>query len=93
MRKIWVFLLAAAAFAVGAVGAMGFIGYSGSLTGMRIACELLDTAEAKNIFTRQQRTDVVERVEQTMRKYSPSDKAGAESFGQMMKGCPIQQRR
>lgn len=91
MRKIWVFLLATLACAVGAIWTMSQIGQSGSNTGMRISCELLETAETSKIFTKEQRKDVVERVQRKLESYSGNgDKKAAEWIGQQLHaGCPI----
>jgi hypothetical protein len=91
MRKRWVFLLAALAFAVGASWSLVRIGRAGSNTTMRIACELLETADTSSILTREQRNDVVERVQRKLQSYSgDGDKKAAEWIGQQFRaGCPI----
>ena len=62
MRKIWVFLLAIVAFGIGAFGAAAYSGAVGSFASVRIACELLNTAEANGILVPQQRADVIDRT-------------------------------
>ena len=91
MRKIWVFLLAVLAFAVGAFWTMSRIGQSDSRTAMRIACELLNTAETSKTLTKEQRGEVVERVQRKLQSYSGNgDKKAAEWIGQhLTAGCPI----
>jgi hypothetical protein len=88
MRKIWVFLLAAVALVVGGFGAMLYGGIAGSFGGIRIACELLETAERAAILDKAQRADVVERVLQTMRKGAGTDAKAVELLEQMKTGCP-----
>jgi hypothetical protein len=91
MRKRWVFLLAVLALAVGASWSLERIGRSGSNTTMRIACELLETADTSRILTKEQRNDVVERVQRKLESYSgDGDKKAAEWIGQQFgAGCPI----
>ena len=91
MRKRWVVLLTVLAFAVAAYWTMGQIGGSMSRTGLHIACELLDTAEASKILTKEQRNEVIERVQKRMRKYSgDSELKPAEWLGAQLKAsCPI----
>ena len=89
MRKIWVFLLAAIALILGAGGTLVYGGISGSFGGIRIACEVLDTAESSDTFDKTQRADVVERVVRQMRKSAPgTDPKAVEMIGQLKTGCP-----
>ena len=92
MRKIWVFLLAAIALVLGGFGTFVYGGISGSFAGIRIACEVLDTAEGSGILDKTQRADVVERFVQQMRKSKSSPDAQSlktlELFEQMKTGCP-----
>jgi len=63
MRKTWVFLLAALAFAAGAFGTMAYVDRTSKAAGMHNACEMLNRAEASKALTRQQRNDIVEHVQ------------------------------
>jgi hypothetical protein len=88
MRKIWVFLLAAVALVVGGFGALVYGGFSGSFAGIRIGCELLETAEGSSILDKTQRADVVERVLQAMRKGAGTDSKAVQLLEEMKTGCP-----
>ena len=88
MRKFWVFLLAAIAFASGTIASLAYTGMTGSFASFRIACELLNTAEAAGMLGRAQRADVVDRVIREMRKSaSGPDPKGLELVGQLKTGC------
>lgn len=88
MRKFWVFLLAAIAFALGTFATLAYSGTAGSLASFRIACELLDTAEAAGMLERAQRAVVVDRVIREMRKSaSDPDPQGIQLIGQLKTGC------
>lgn len=88
MRKIWVLLLAAVALVVGGFGATVYGSIAGGLGGIRIACELLETAEKAAMLDKAQRADVVERVLQTMRQSAGTDAKGVQFLEQMKTGCP-----
>jgi hypothetical protein len=89
VRKLWVFLLAAIAFASGAFATLIYSGVAGSFASFTIACELLNTAEASGMLQRAQRTNVVDRVILEMRKSgSDPDPRGVELVGQLKVGCP-----
>lgn len=88
MRKIWVFLLAAIAFASSAVATLTYSVVTGSFASFRIGCELLSTAESAGLLERAQRTEVVDRVLREMRKSgSGAHPRGEEYIGQMRTGC------
>jgi hypothetical protein len=89
MRKLWVFLLAMPALALGGFVAIAYQGAVGSLASLRIACELLNTAERAGFLTRAQRADVVERSIREMRKASSTgDEKLVEMMEQFKAGCP-----
>jgi len=89
MRRIWVLLLAVVAYAMGAFGTMAYLGGNYSVTGMRIGCELLDRAEALGLLTKQQRANVVERVQKDIQRTSKTGDAETVSFiGKFKNGCP-----
>jgi hypothetical protein len=89
MRKLWVFLLAIPALALGAFLALAYQGAVGSLASIRIACELLNTAERAGLMTRAQRADVVERTLMEMRKTAPdTDPKALGIMEQLKTGCP-----
>jgi hypothetical protein len=89
MRKVWVFLLATVAFAIGAFVAVAYSGAKGSLASLRIACELLNTAEGTGMLDRAQRADVVDRAIREMHKSSAQPDTQITDFvGQFKTGCP-----
>jgi hypothetical protein len=89
VRKFWVFLLAAIAFVSGAFATLAYSGMAGSFASFRIACELLNTAEAAGMLKREQRADVVDRVIGEMRKSgSDPNPQGVELVAQLKTGCP-----
>ena len=88
MRKIWVFLLAIVAFGIGAFGAAAYSGAVGSFASVRIACELLNTAEANGILVPQQRADVIDRTIRELRKGSRVDTELTQFIEQFKTGCP-----
>jgi hypothetical protein len=89
MRKIWVFLLATIAAAVGAFGGLAYTGAKGSLASFRIGCELLNTAEGASVLDKGQRADVVDRVIREMQKTASSGELqGVDLVEQLKTGCP-----
>ena len=89
VRKFWVFLLAAIAFASGAIATLAYSGAAGSFASFRIACELLNSAQAAGMLEKAQRADVVDRVIGEMRKSgSDPNPRGVELVGQLKMGCP-----
>ena len=88
MHKFWVFLLAAIAFA-SEIATLAYSGVTGSFASFRIACQLLNTAEAARALDRTQRADVVDRVIGEMRKSgSDPNPQGVELVAQLKTGCP-----
>jgi hypothetical protein len=89
MRKFWVFLFAAIAFASGAIATLAYSGVTGSFASFRIACELLDTAETAGMLEKAQRAKVVDGVVTEMQKSaSGPDPQGVELIRQLKTGCP-----
>jgi len=88
MRKIWVFLLAIVAFGIGALGATAYSGAVGSFASVRIACELLNTAEANGMLAPQQRADVIDRTIRELHKGARVDTEVTQFVGQFKTGCP-----
>ena len=66
MRRLWVFLLATIAFSAGAFVGIAYSGGTGSFASFRVACELLNSAEAAGMLGRAQRADLVDRVVREM---------------------------
>jgi len=90
MRKTWVFLLAALAFGAGVFGTWRYLAVKDGRTGFRIACELLSRAETSRLLTRQQRADVVERLQRRVFGFSSAIDADIERLmGQLKGGCPV----
>jgi hypothetical protein len=73
-----VVLLAGLGTAGGYFGTAAYIGARGSLAGMKHACETLQTAEAKQVITRQQRGSIVDEMMREAAKAS-GDKGMAEA--------------
>ena len=89
MRKFWVFLLAAIAFVSGAFATLAYSGAAGSFASFRIACELLNSAQAAGMLEKAQRADVVDRVIGEMRKSgSDPNPKGVELVGAIEDGLP-----
>jgi hypothetical protein len=87
MRRIWVLLLATAAFAVGVFLAMGRFGHSVSTSSIRIGCDVLEIAEASKFLDSRQRNDVVERVQLLFLKYTDNaDPKTVALIGQQLRG-------
>jgi hypothetical protein len=94
MRKIWVIILSVVAFALGAFGTLAYTGANDTVAGMQIACELLDKAEASQVLTKQQRVDVIERVQHNIQQSSPGKDPNSGSFLSKFKsGCPVARGR
>ena len=88
MHKFWVFLLAAIAFASG-IATLAYSGVTGSFASFRIACQLLNTAEAARALDRTQRADVVDRVISAIAtSVSGPDPQGIALVRQLKTGCP-----
>jgi hypothetical protein len=89
MRTFFIILLAVFAFALGGFGAIAYSGAKGSMASLRIACELLNTAEVAGVLSRQQRSDVVDRTILELNKSSARvDAQVTEFIGQFKAGCP-----
>jgi hypothetical protein len=88
VHKFWVFLLAAIAFASG-IATLAYSGVTGSFASFRIACQLLNTAEAARALDRTQRADVVDRVISAIAtSASGPDPQGIALVRQLKTGCP-----
>jgi hypothetical protein len=85
MRKIWVLLLTALAFGLGLFASKAYMGLTGSIKSIRIACELLNTAESWGILTRPQRADVVDHLLERLPEIPPDMLTFIE---ELKTGCP-----
>lgn len=87
MSKIWVFVLSAISFCAGAFCALAYQGAKLSMEGMRAGCELLETAEATKLMTKQQRADVVDHTFARINGSSPPNDMSRVT-GPMKYNCP-----
>jgi hypothetical protein len=90
MRKIWVVILSVVAFTVGAFATMAYSAANSGIASFRIGCALLDKAETMHLLTREQRSDVVDRVHENLQRSLRKRDADLESrFGKFKTGCPV----
>jgi hypothetical protein len=85
---IWVVILSFIALVIGAVGGIAWRGATSSLAGLRVACELVATAERSGILTKAQIGDAVDRLAKRIEKDAPREKDTSIFSSELKSGCP-----
>jgi hypothetical protein len=88
MRMIWVCVLSLIALTIGTFGGLAWRGATSSIAGVRVACEVIATAERTNILTKAQINDTVDRLAKQIEKESPQGRDTASFATELKTGCP-----
>lgn len=88
MRMIWVVVLSLIALVLGALGGIAWRGTTSSLAGLRVACELIATAERSGVLTKSQINDTVDRLIKRIEKDAPLERETSIFGTELKSGCP-----